>query len=138
MSLLATDLDLTLRLKNVMEDRHSSSASYNINYHFVWCPKYRKPILVGDVAVFLTKLIREIAEWHKWIVLELKVLPDHVHLFLQCNLTDSPVKIIKTVKWVTGLQLFRHFPELRQKLWKGVLWSPSYYVGMQDMCRRRQ
>ncbi|MBI5146274.1 MAG: IS200/IS605 family transposase [Thaumarchaeota archaeon] len=80
-----------------MSKRHSSSASYNINYHFVWCPKYRKKILVGPVVVFLDSLIREISAANGWHVLELKVMPDHVHLFVQCKPTDAPTKIINLV-----------------------------------------
>lgn len=61
--------------------------------------------------------------------IEMEVMPDHVHIFLSANPEYSPVMIIKVLKGVSGLRLFKKFPELKEKLWKGHLWSPSYYVG---------
>jgi putative transposase len=87
-------------------------------------------VLVGDVEKFLDYTIRDISAKHFWQVLELKVMQDHVHLFLHCNPTDTPSNIVKTLKGISDLQLFRQFPSLRQKLWKGVLWSSSYNIGM--------
>lgn len=83
----------------------------------------RKKILTGGIEQFLDDMIRDISSKHDWDVLELKVMPDHVHLFLGCNPVDSPARIAKTLKGIAGLHMFRQFPELRQKLWKGILWS---------------
>ncbi|MEW6589228.1 MAG: transposase, partial [Thermoproteota archaeon] len=68
-----------------VNERASSSAVHHINYHFVWCPKYRKKILVGDVAVFVQAQIRQIAIDE---IIEY-IMPDHVHLF------ESPTNIVK-------------------------------------------
>lgn len=54
---------------------------------------------------------------------------DHIHLFLEANPFDSPTAIVKIFKGVIGLRMFKKFPELQNELWRGVLWSPSYYVG---------
>lgn len=59
-------------------------------------------------------------------------MPDHVHLFLSCTPLDPPVKIVKILKGVTVLALFKQFPELRQKEWKCILWSPLYYIETAD------
>jgi REP-associated tyrosine transposase len=56
-------------------------------------------------------------------------MPDHIHLFIEANLFDSPISIIKIFKGMTSIRTFKKFPELRQELCIGVLWSPSYYVG---------
>lgn len=106
-----------------------SSAVHNINYHFVWCPKHRKPILVGKVKDFLEEQLHTIAETKGYEILELKVMPDHIHLFVKSNPFDSPMMMVKIFKGVTSLRLFKRFPELQQQMWRGVLWSPSYYVG---------
>jgi len=107
-----------------------SSAVYNINYHLVWCPKYRKPILEKtEVKEFLEDQIHTIAETKGYKVLALEVMPDHLHLFISASPFDSPTNIVKVFKGVTALRLFKKFPELRKKYWKGKLWSPSYYVG---------
>ena len=65
----------------------------------------------------------------KWHYLEDRVMPDHIHLFIEANPFDSPTIIVKIFKGVTSLRIFKKFPELRQELWRGVLWSPSYYIG---------
>jgi putative transposase len=108
----------------------TSSASYNINYHLVWCPKYRKPILEKpEVKQFLEEQIHTIAATKGFEVLALEVMPDHIHLFVSAPPFDSPTEIVKVFKGVTALRLFKKFPELRNQFWKGKLWSPSYYVG---------
>ena len=106
-----------------------SSAVYNVNYHFVWCPKYRKPILKGEVAKTVKQLIQTICETKKWELLELNIQPDHIHCFLSAPPYDSPTGIIKVLKGVSALQLFKAQPTLRAQLRKGHLWSPSYYIG---------
>lgn len=107
----------------------ASSAVYNINYHVVWCPKYRKPVLTGKIKEFLEEQIETIAETKGYKILEKRVMPDHVHLFLEANPFDSPINIVKVFKGVSSLRISKRFPELREQMWRGVLWSPSYYVG---------
>lgn len=107
-----------------------SSAVYEINYHIVWCPKYRKPVLVGEINEFLEEQIKTIAETKGWKIIELEVMPDHIHLFISAPPFEAPTDIVKILKGVTAKRLFERFPELRKKeLWRGHLWSPSYYVG---------
>ena len=106
-----------------------SSAVYNINYHLVWCSKYRKKILVGDLKEFLDQEIYSIAESKNWEILEMRVMPDHIHLFVSCDPAISPTKIVKTFKGITANKAFKKIPNLRQIMWKNKLWSPSYYVG---------
>jgi putative transposase len=107
-----------------------SSAVHEINNHLVWCPRYRKPILEEPrVKEFLEDQIATIADTKGYEVLALEVMPDHVHLFVSATPFDSPTGIVKVFKGVTALRLFKKFPELRGKYWKGKLWSPSYYMG---------
>ena len=107
----------------------SSSAVYNINYHIVWCPKYRHNVLSKEVRSFLVECIETIAATRGWKVLEIRVQPDHIHFFISASPFDSPTAIVKILKGTTALRLFKQFPLLRQKFPKGNLWSPSYYVG---------
>jgi len=107
----------------------TSSATYNINYHIVWCPKYRRGILKGKVEEFLKLCIYTIADTKDWVVHALEVMPDHIHIFISAPPFQAPTDIVKILKGVTARQLFMEFPELKKKLWKGSLWSPSYYVG---------
>ena len=112
-----------------MEVKRSNSCIYNINYHIVWCPKYRKEILTGKIKGFLEDQIPTICETKEWDLLELQVMPDHVHLFISSHPKESPTGIVKVLKGVTGLRLFKKYPELKSEYWGGHIWSPSYYVG---------
>jgi len=106
-----------------------SSAVYEVNYHFVWCPKYRKPVLEGEIKSYIQDMIETIAETKGWKVIEVEIMPDHIHLFLSASPFESPTDIIKVLKGVTAKRIFRRFPELKKEFWKSGLWSPSYYVG---------
>ena len=108
----------------------TSSAVYEINYHIVWCPKYRKPALIGEVKKFLEDQIKTIAETKDWGIIELEVMPDHIHLFISAPPFEAPTNIVKILKGVTAKRLFEKFPELKEKeFWEGHVWSPSYYIG---------
>lgn len=107
----------------------TSSAVYNINYHIVWCPKYRRGILKDKVESFLKSCLQTICETKKWELLEMEVMPDHIHIFISAPPFESPTDIVKVLKGVTARRLFMEFPDLKKKLWKGNIWSPSYYVG---------
>ena len=112
-----------------------SSAVYNVNYHFIWCPKYRKLILEETgFKEFLEDQIHTLAATIECEVLALEVMPDHIHLFISTTPFESQGGIVKVLKGVTVLRLFKKFPELRNKYWKGKLWSPSYYVGTAGQC----
>ena len=54
-------------------------------------------------------------------------MPDHIHLFIEADPFDSPTNIVKIFKGDTGLRMSRKFPDIESKLWRGVMWSPSYY-----------
>jgi len=107
----------------------TSSAVYNINYHIVWCPKYRKPILTGKVKEFMEEQMHTISAAKGYEVLELKVMPDHIHLFISAPPFEAPTAIVKVLKGVSGLRLFKRYPELKERYWRGHVWSPSYYIG---------
>lgn len=92
-----------------------SSAVYSLNYHIVWCPKYRLDVLTGEVKTFLEDQIQTIAEVN-YEVLALEVMPDHVHLFISATPLKSPTEIVKIFKGITALRLFKKFPELRETL----------------------
>ena len=102
---------------------------YQTGYHAVWCPKYRKSILVGSIAAETKRLIETICQERQWPILSLEVQPDHIHLFVSIPPATSVADAIKILKGSTARKLFVKFPELKKQLWRGHLWSPSYYVG---------
>jgi len=105
--------------------RRNKHAVYLCNYHFVWIPKRRKPVLVGDIKRRLEQLIREIAEEYGWEVLALEVQPDHVHLFISVQPYWSPHLVLRRIKSRTSRILRREFPEL---LKLPSLWTRGYFV----------
>jgi len=111
---------------NIM--RKLTSSTYNINYHFVWCPKYRKSIL-GKYEKELKNLLETICVTKGWEIKELQIMSDHIHLFISTPPYESPSGIIKVLKGTSAIQLFKNYPELRKEFRKGHVWSPSYYVG---------
>jgi putative transposase len=111
------------------EKKKASSAVYSINYHIVWCTKYRQKVLGGQVSKTAETILTTICDTKSWEILELVVMEDHIHLFLSASPFESPTAIVKILKGVSAKQLFAQHPELRNALWKGTLWSPSYYVG---------
>jgi putative transposase len=112
-----------------MDAQHTKHVTYKLAYHFVWCPKYRKKILVGNLATFLEQEIRRICEANTWTIGALNVQIDHVHLFLNAPPSLAPAQIAHTLKGITARKVFHYFPEVRKQLWGGAFWSRSYYVG---------
>jgi len=78
----------------------SQTCIHFMNYHFVWCPKYRRPVIVGKVKQRLGELVREKVEGLGCEVIALSMRNDHVHLFVQANPRLSPNTIIGQVKGV--------------------------------------
>jgi putative transposase len=112
-----------------MDAQHTKHVTYKLASHFVWCPKYRKKILVGKLATFLEQEIRHLCEANTWTIGALNVQEDHVHLFLSAPPSVSPSQIAHTLKSTTGCLVFQRFPEVKKHLWGGAFWSRSYYVG---------
>lgn len=113
-----------------MEEKHTKHAVSKLGYHIIWCPKFRHPILTGSVEIELKKALGETCLAYGWQLLELEIMPDHVHCFIQTDHTVAPVDVAKTLKSITAVKLFTLFPHLKkQKFWGTGLWSDSTYYG---------
>lgn len=110
-----------------MEKRFKSGshAVYNCAYHLIWCPKYRRKVLVGNIETRLKELLIEKSIEHKWHIEKMEVMPDHVHIFIKVNTVDSPMHIVSQLKGYTAFKLRFEFQELRSKL--PSLWTRSYF-----------
>jgi putative transposase len=107
--------------------RKNTGTVFNLNLHFVWCPKYRKKVLTGEVESRLNELLYEKAAALEVEIKGLEVMPDHVHLFVACDPTHAPQFLANQFKGYTSRILRQEFPHLRSRL--PTLWSRSYYVG---------
>lgn len=108
-----------------MEYKHSANQVYLVNYHFVWCPKRRKPILVGAVKTRLEQILREVAKEKQADILALEVRPDHLHLFVSVHPQLQIHKLVKALKGRSSHHLRREFSHL---LRLPSLWTNSYFV----------
>ena len=107
---------------------HARTCVYNINYHIVWCVKYRRKVLTPKIAERFYELVKKIGEEKGFLVVECKVgEEDHVHCFVSASPKISVTQIVKYRKGISGNQLLKEFPELRKQLWKGHLWNGSYF-----------
>jgi len=104
----------------------SKTSVYFMNYHFVWCPKYRRPVLVGEVETKLKELIQKKVEALGCKLIALETMPDHVHLFVEATPTITPNKLIGIIKGYTAHELRKEFPYLKSRL--PTLWTRSYFV----------
>jgi putative transposase len=93
--------------------RTGHHCKYNINYHIIWIPKYREPILVGKVKEVLKTIIDGQCKELSIQNLALEIMPDHLHLFVGAKPTITPFKIIHKLKGNTSIQLRRCFPFLK-------------------------
>jgi putative transposase len=110
-----------------VEVKRTRHAAYNINYHFVWCSKYRRSVLGSSVATRLEVLIKEKSNELGGEVLNLTVQPDHVHLFCSFPPSLAPSQIMRHSKGYTSHVLRREFSWLNSRL--PSLWTRSYYIG---------
>ena len=112
-----------------MSERYAKNAGavFSLKYHLVWCPKYRRPVLVKPVDRRLKELLHEKAGELDMTIHTLEVMPDHVHLFLDSDPTLCVAEIVNRLKGFTSHQLRQEFPFLRSRL--PTLWSRSYYAG---------
>src|SRR5437764_4867123 len=116
----------TLRMEQHRYARNAG-AVFSLKYHLVFCPKYRKPVLVGLVAERLKTLLTAKADDLHVTLHTLAVMPDHVHMFVESDPGMAPAKLAAQFKGYTSRVLRQEFRHLRSQL--PSLWSRSYYIG---------
>jgi len=112
-----------------MELKRNRNSVFQIGYHFVWCVKYRKPVLINQTAEDLKELFLHIADDNNFTIEQMEIMPDHVHLFVTATPNHLIADMVKALKGVSARFLFKKHPELKKQPWGGHLWNPSYYVG---------
>jgi putative transposase len=105
--------------------RHTKTCVSLINYHCVWCPKRRRKVLVGRVERDLHRLLIAKAKDLGSEPIALEIMPDHVHLFLNCPPTLSPSDAMFWLKGYTSRLLRQKYPHLERM---SSLWTRSYFV----------
>lgn len=105
--------------------QHKRTTVFLLNYHFVFCPKRRRKVLVGELKDRLAELLTSKAAELGWDVIALEVMPDHVHLFIGVDPDVSPTQVMHRRKGYTSRILRAEFPHL---LTLPSLWTRSFFV----------
>lgn len=106
--------------------RANNNITYQCAYHVVWCPKYRRSVLHPPVDERLKQIIREVAEERAAHIVELEVLPDHVHLLVEVDPQYGIHRLVKQMKGRSSRYLRQEFPSVRTRI--PTLWTNSYFV----------
>ena len=99
---------------------------YSCKYHVVFCPKYRRKVLTEEIAARLSRVIQEVCSEHEAEILSLEVMPDHVHLLVECDPQFGIHRLVRLIKGRSSRFLRQEFPVLKRKL--PTLWTNSYFV----------
>lgn len=105
--------------------KSSNSVKYNIGYHLIWCPKYRRDVLKDGVDTRLKELLLIKAKDLQCHIDIQEIMPDHVHIFIKSIPTLAPHYIVQQLKGYTSRILRKEFKQLRTRI--PTLWTRSYY-----------
>jgi putative transposase len=113
-------------MKSLIQYKSNQNVVYSCKYHVVWCPKYRRSVLVDGVDERLKSILLEVAEDTKSEVIEMEIMPDHVHLLVECDPQFGINKLIRMMKGRSSRYLRSEFPWLKSRI--PSLWTNSYFV----------
>jgi putative transposase len=108
------------------EVRSNNNVVYRCTYHVVWCPKYRRKVITGDVDIRLKQIIREVCAERGSAIVELETMPDHVHLLVECDPQYGIHRLIKQIKGRSSRLIRQEFPQVKSRI--PTLWTNSYFV----------
>lgn len=106
--------------------KQNKNIVYSSKYHIVFCPKYRRPVLVGAVADRLREILNEICAERRCELFRMEVMPDHVHLLLEVDPQFGVHRLVRLLKGRSSRQLRQEFPHLKSRL--PTLWTNSYFL----------
>ena len=113
----------------IMQVTYGRGYVYSIKYHIVWCVKYRRKVINKCVEQSLIHILNNIADDNGFQILEANTDQDHVHLLISCSPQHYIPNIIKALKGVSARLLMKEYGDnLRNQLWGGHLWNPSYFI----------
>ena len=105
---------------------NSNTSVYNLGYHIIWCPKYRRKVLINEIENKLKEIIISKCNELDCYVHELNIMPDHVHLFVKTKPTIAPHFLIQQIKGISSRILRNEFKELKRKM--PSMWKRSYFI----------
>jgi putative transposase len=106
--------------------KSNNNVVYSCKYHVVWCPKYRRPVLVTGVDARLKEIIQGVCTESRAEILELEVMPEHVHLLVEVDPQYGIHRLVRAIKGRSSRLLRQEFAWLRSRI--PTLWTNSYFV----------
>jgi putative transposase len=106
--------------------KSNNNVVYSCKYHVIWCPKYRRRVLVDAIEVRLKTIIQHVCNDLQCDLIELETMPDHVHMLVEVDPQFGVHRLVKQIKGVSSRYLRQEFPSLRSRL--PTLWTNSYFV----------
>ncbi|MCR4293646.1 MAG: IS200/IS605 family transposase [Candidatus Kuenenia sp.] len=113
-------------MENKEHLKSNNNVVFSCKYHVIWCPKYRRKVLDGEIAIRLKELIQQKALELKSKIIELEVMPNHVHLLVEVDPQFGIHRLVKNIKGYTSRIMRQEFSTLRTRL--PSLWTHSYAV----------
>lgn len=112
------------------EQYHSAShCKYLIQYHIIWYPKFRFSVLNSNVEDILKQILQKTCDDYNYHIKALEVMLDHIHIFVDVPQTVAPCDVVRTLKSISAIELFKAFPQLKQFYARcGGVWSMGYFV----------
>ena len=100
-----------------------------IQYHIIWCPKFRFNVLNGHVESEFKQILWIISTQYEFEIKEIEIMPDHIHLFISTKPTIAPTDVVRILKSISARELFKKFPKLKEFYNRsGSLWSKGYFA----------
>lgn len=110
----------------LMEYKSNRNVVYACKYHVIWCPKYRRKVLVGGVEQRLQEILRAVADERRAEIIAMEVMPNHVHLLVEVDPQFGIHRVVKQMKGRSSRILRQAFPWLRSRL--PSVWTNAYFV----------
>ena len=105
---------------------YSEHIAYSCQYHVIFCPKYRRKILNEGRDTRLKEIFLETAKEHNFDIVEMEIMPDHVHLLISCNPRYGIMQCVTDLKRDSSYIMIREFPEIRRRL--PAMWTRSCFI----------
>ncbi len=106
--------------------KSNSNIVYTCKYHIIWCPKYRRSVLVNGVDNRLKNIIKEVCDNYNIELFEIEIMPDHVHILVEVDPQFGIHTFVKRVKGRSSHILRNEYPFLKSRI--PTLWTNSYFV----------
>ena len=100
-----------------------------LQYHIIWCPKFRFNVFKNGVDESLKEILLKISQRYGYEIKEMEIMPDHIHIFISTKPTVAPSDVVRTLKSISAIELFKQYPELKKFYSRcGSLWRKGYFA----------